>query len=114
MKVLFVDDDPTRLSEARNIVQRAQLAIAAAYVGDAADARAELDGQRWDVIVAGVDTPSSAGVQLLASAEYDHPNVARLAHSKLPAARDHVGAHMFLTAPFSAGQLRQALYGTVR
>jgi HD-like signal output (HDOD) protein len=90
------------------------LAIAAAFVGDAEYARAELEGQRWDVIVAGVETPASAGVQLLASAELNHPNVARLAHSKLPAARDHVGAHMFLTVPFSARQLRQALYGTVR
>ena len=114
MKVLFVDDDRARLAETRDLVQRAQLGIAAAFYDEPAGAEIELGSQHWDVLVAAIDSPRSAGVQLLASAEYAHPDTARLAHSKTPAARDHVGAHMFLREPFSAKQLRQALYGTVR
>lgn len=96
------------------MVQRTGIGVAAAFLNDPEGAERELDAHQWDVLVAGMDSPHSASVQLLATAEYAHPNVARLAHSNKPAARDHVGAHMFLEQPFTANQLRRALYGTVR
>lgn len=114
MKVLFVDDDAARLAEARTLVQQSHMSIAAAFVDDAGEAERSLSEQRWDVLVTGVDSPHSIGVEMMAKAENHHPEVARLAHSETPAARDHVGAHMFLTHPFSPKQLRQAIYGTVR
>lgn len=114
MRILFVDDDLSRLVEARNLLQNSRLGVAAAFVSDQFEAESELDRRDWDVLVAAVDTPRSIGARIMASAEHEHPTVARLVHSQVTAARDHLGAHMFLKRPFSAQQLRQALHGTVR
>jgi HD-like signal output (HDOD) protein/CheY-like chemotaxis protein len=114
MKILFVDDDNERLSEVRRILQDSNLGVAAAFVDHEDEAARHLDRTSFDVVVAGVDHPRSVGARVVSDVEFGHPTIARLVHSQTKAARDHVGAHSFLSRPFSAQQLRQALYGTVR
>ena len=67
MRILFVDDDLSRLVEARNLLQNSRLGVAAAFVSDQFEAEAELDGRDWDVLVAAVDTPRSIGARALLS-----------------------------------------------
>ncbi len=114
MKILFVDDDADRLAEVRSILQDSKLGVAAAFVAHEDEAAAQLDRTNFDVLVAGVDSPRSVGARVVSDVEEGYPTVARLVHSKTKAARDHIGAHLFLSRPFTSQQLRQALYGTVR
>lgn len=114
MKILFVDDDAQRLAEMRRILQDSNLTLAAAFVSREVEANRELGRTSWDVVVAGVDSPGSVGARVVHDVELEYPTVARLVHSTVRAARDHIGAHSFLSRPFTSQQLRQALYGTVR
>jgi HD-like signal output (HDOD) protein/CheY-like chemotaxis protein len=114
MKILFVDDDSQRLAEVRSLLQQSHLGVAAAFASHEDEASQQLGSTNFDVVVAGVDSPRSVGARVISDAEEEYPGVARLVHSKSRAARDHIGAHLFLSRPFTAQQLRQALYGTVR
>ena len=114
MKILFIDDDEARLRSARALLQSTSLAVAAAFESDTYQVDKRLAETEWDIVVAGVDSPRSMGAAALRDLETNYPTIARLAHSKVAAAREHIGAHMFLPQPFTGQQLRQALYGTVR
>ncbi|MGF1665628.1 MAG: HDOD domain-containing protein [Acidimicrobiia bacterium] len=114
MKILFVDDDAYRLAEIRAILQDSKLGVAATFVAHEDEAAQQLGRTSFDVLVAGVDSPRSVGARVVSDVEEGYPTVARLVHSKTKAARDHIGAHLFLSRPFTSQQLRQALYGTVR
>jgi len=114
IKVLFADDDPSRLARLRKAVDIARLPIGADYVHTLEEARTAWNRFRFDVAACAVDTVNAEPARILTELELEQPCVARLLLTNDTRVRLASAAHLTIDAEPSVGDLNRALLGAAR
>lgn len=114
LRVLIVDDEPLARSRLRTLLGdcRAPAALVAGEAGNAAQAMALVQGQRFDVALLDVHMPGADGVQLAAAwrALADAPAVVFVtAHAEHAVQAFEIEAVDYLTKPVRLERLQAAL-----
>ncbi|HVU00470.1 MAG TPA: response regulator [Polyangiaceae bacterium] len=118
LRVLFVDDEVAILEGLRNLLRKERNRWDMAFASSGAQALAEIEKARVDVIVSDMRMPGMDGATLLARVKAEYPSVARLilsGHAEQEAVlRALPVAHQFLSKPCDASVLRSAIERTHR
>jgi len=112
-RILFVDDDPLLLAGLQNLLRRQRALWEMVFVESGAEALAQLEQGRFDLIVTDMRMPRMDGVELLTRVRTQHPQTARIMLSGHTDAKDLAPAlavaDALLEKPCSAADLRAAI-----
>lgn len=109
VQALFIDDDPRVLAEFQQLVTKGATGIEATIASSPEEGLTALRAGRYEVLVAGVRTPSDKTVGVLRDAASNHPGVARLLVTADRNASKSGLAEQYLWRPFDAEKLRIAV-----
>ena len=114
MKILFVDDDPSLVRFAEEVLPAFGIDVCGAFSGD--EGLDVIDEQAFDVAVVDIFMPGRDGMEVIADLRERHPQTKILAISGMNAqewdflkAAKALGADMVLRKPFSASKLAMVL-----
>ncbi len=112
-RILFVDDEPKVLMGLKRMLRRMRKEWEMVFVDNAKKAIAELEKERFDVIVTDMKMPGMQGDQLLSNVKERFPNIIRLVLSGHAEEEKIVKSidvtHQFLSKPCEAEELKETI-----
>jgi CheY-like chemotaxis protein len=111
--ILFVDDEPAVLCSLRRALSRERGRWSMAFAASAEAALAEIDKQRFDIVVSDLRMPGMDGVELLQLVASRQPTAVRIILSgnveKAESDRAREAVHEVLSKPYPTAELRATL-----